>query len=472
MANGRHASGPPRPSRDYAVPRRRAMTTRYSWLAMFAAFAVLLLTVGRHVAANYEGAAALNPAACPTAPELAGSTSAVTLFGSNASNPSALAQATSQFGHMPIIRIFFQGLPAPNAWTSGSAAVNRSAVVVSFNAPPSTILSGADDGALSHFFDSAPTGETIYWNYEHEPEHYVDSGQFTTAQYRAAFAHLISLANAAHNPYLRSTLILTSWTLSPQSGRNWKDFMPAGINVLGWDDYPPGTIGNHNPQATPPADFMASEIAAGRSVGLPVGFPEFALATSNGRPAWLNAVGNYLMSQGALFGIYFDAPGAGQMTDASSIAAWRGVIAHSGLGVNTPAATPAASPSQAPPTPAPTPTPTVTQQPKPSPPTTSGPVITNANVRPGSFTPGNGSFVKIQFKVSEEAATTICVLDSNGAVQRRLDNTDQPAGWASSWYYGHGQQGKLLAPGVYTVVIVARNVSGTATAWTSVTVTG
>jgi hypothetical protein len=144
--------------------------------------------------------------------------------------------------------------------------------------------------------------------------------------------HIAAIADAAHNPALRATLILTSYDLSPQSGRNWKDYRPGGgiIKVLGWDAYPRGTIGDHHPQAVPPGVFMAPEIAAARSAGLAVGFPEFALATPAGRPAWLARVASYLASNGALFGIYFDAPGTAQMTDAQSIAAWRTVIAQSG----------------------------------------------------------------------------------------------------------------------------------------------
>ena len=254
-----------------------------------------------------------------------------TLFGMDASSAGALAQETGEYGHMPVIRVFYPGLPAANAWTTGPAAVNRSAVVVSFNALPAAILSGADDGTLAHFFDTAPSGHPVYWSYEHEPEHFITAGVFTAAAYRAAWAHIGALAAAAHNPDLHATLILASWTLSPSSGRNWKDYLAPGVvTVLGWDDYPPGTIGDHNPQATPPAQFMSAEISAARSAGLGVGFPEFALATASGRAAWLSQVARYLNANGVLFGVYFDAPGAGHMTDSGSIAAWRNIIAGSG----------------------------------------------------------------------------------------------------------------------------------------------
>ena len=235
---------------------------------------------------------------------------------------------------MPIIRVFYPGLPSPKAWTTGAPAATHSAVIVSFNALPSTVLSGADDAALSHFFDTAPTGHPIYYCYYHEPEGQIQQGRFTLSAYKAAWARIVALADAAHNPDLKSTLILTSWDLNPRSGRNWKDYLPGGgiISTLGWDDYPPGSccssIEDPNAQATPPADFMGLEVAAAKSAGLPFGFAEFALATPNGRPAWLIRVANYLASSGALFGTYFNAPGPGTLNaDSASIVAWRRVIA-------------------------------------------------------------------------------------------------------------------------------------------------
>lgn len=259
------------------------------------------------------------------------------LFGVSASNPGALAQTTGQFGHMPIVRVFYPGLPSGNAWSTGAPGLNRSAVIVSFKAQAQTILSGADDAVLRHFFDTAPTGHPIYYSYYPEPERYIAAGLFTVSEYKAAWTHIVALADAANNPDLQSTLILTSYDLSPQSGRNWKDYLAGGgvISTLGWDAYPAGTVEDKNPQATPPADFMGAAVAAAKSAGLPFGFAEFALATTNGRPSWLTDVGNYLASSGALFGTYFDSAGfAGmQLTDSPSISAWRSVIARSGTDV-------------------------------------------------------------------------------------------------------------------------------------------
>ena len=270
----------------------------------------------------------------PTAAALDGDASKrVPLLGSSVLSAADLARTTAQFGHMPIVRVYFPDLPGPYAWTS-IAGVNKSAVIVSFKARPAQVLSGADDARLRQFFANAPRGHAIYYSYFHEPEDNIARGQFTAAAYRAAWRHIVALAHAAHNPYLHSTLILMSYDLVPGSHRHWKDYLPRGgvISVLGWDAYPVGSATNVHPQLTPPARFMGPAIAASRSVGLPYGFAEFGLSTKKGRPGWLTQVGTYLMHSGALFGCLFD--GNQQyptlrLTDAASIAVWRGYVQQS-----------------------------------------------------------------------------------------------------------------------------------------------
>jgi hypothetical protein len=376
---------------------------------------------------------------------------------------------------MPIIRVFYSGLPSTNAWTTGSPAANKSAVVVSFNALPDAILSGADDATLSHFFDTAPTGHPIYYSYYHEPEIHIADGQFTMSAYRAAWAHVVSLADAAHNPDLRSTLILTSWDLNPQSGRNWKNYLAAGgiISTLAWDDYPPGTVDDHDPQATPPVNFMSAEVAAAKSAGLPFGFAEFSLATETGRPAWLRDVASYLQSSGALFGTLFESAGfpTTELHDVASVQAWRSAVADSA--VSTPVTDPQASASPPAPGNSPPASPASTGKPTPAPTATpAGLVITGAAVRPAAFTFTGKNHVRILFKLSQQADVTVCVLGSSGTTERQLGRQGQPAGWPSYWYFGHDEHGTLLPPGRYSISIVARNAGGTATAQTTLSVTG
>jgi len=393
-----------------------------------------------------------NPAPTPTPPV----NSAGTLLGVNATSASQLSERTAQFGHLPILRVYFTGMPDPDLWTTGTQGINHSAVVVSFRSPPATVLSGADDAALAKFFDSAPTGNPIYYSYYHEPETLVQEGAFTTAQYKAAWAHIVAIANAAHNPDLKSTLILMTWDLDPASGINWKDYLPSGnvISVLGWDAYPAGTVHDSNPQPTPPADFMGPAEAASRSVGLPFGFAEFALGTANDRPQWLAQVASYLQSTGALFGTLFDSTGFPwmELTDTPSVQAWQSVIQSNDEAIKAQMAAPVAMAS-----------PTAATS-------SGGPSITQDVVSPAAFAPTGQNHVRIQFQLSQTADVTICVLNSAGTVVRQLDRASDPAGWSSIWYLGYGAAGKLLPAGNYQVVIGAANASGTSSVQTTLTI--
>jgi FlgD Ig-like domain len=375
------------------------------------------------------------------------------LFGASASSPSDLAQATSQFGHMPIIRVFYPGLPSPDAWTTGALGINSSSVVVSFNALPSAILSGTDDAVLSHFFDTAPARHPIYYSYYHEPEPHIAAGEFSLSDYKAAWTHIVSLANAAHNADLQSTLILTSWTVNPASGRNFKDYLPSGgiISTLGWDAYPAGTVENRSPQLTPPANFMGPEVAASRSVGLPFGFAEFALGTATGRPGWLTEVGSYLASSGALFGTLFNSPGFPSMklNDAASIAAWRSVVAKSGTEVRL--------------------APHVT--PKPTPAAPAGLRIAGLTARPTTFAADGHGHAALAFTLTQAADVTVCVLDANGAVVRQLARPSRPAGPVTVSFYGFGG-GRPVPAGRYPVLVVASNAHGSSTAEAVLTISG
>jgi hypothetical protein len=382
----------------------------------------------------------------------AASTSRAPMFGASVLNQATLNQETAQFGHMPIDHVYYTGLPHANAWTS-LAAANHSAVIVSFNAAPSQILSGADNAVLSHFFDTAPRGHAIYYSYVHEPERQIKLGHFTVAAYKKAWAHVAALARAAHNPYLHSTLILMAYDLTQWAHRNWRDYLPGGgiISPLGWDAYPVGSALNINPQLTPPAVFMGPEIAASHSVGLPFGFSEFGLSTPKGRPAWLRSVGNYLMHSGALFGVLFDGVDKHptlRLTDAASIAVWRSFVSRSGSD----------------PRPAPSPTPTTPRRA----PRAAG--ITSLGMRPATLHPGAGRHVLIRFRLSRAANVTVCVLNGRATVLRTLTRPRQRAGRVTVPYYGHSDAGGFLRAGKYKVLVVASNRRGSATAESTLTI--
>jgi hypothetical protein len=256
-----------------------------------------------------------------------------TLFGTTISSASDLSTKTAQFGHMQIVRVYYPGLPDPDAWSSGLVSLNHSAVNVSFKALPKTILSGADDQALSHFFDTAPTNYPIYYTYYHEPEDNIADGQFTATDYKAAWAHIVTLANQAHNPNLVPTLVLMGWTLDPASHRTWTDYVPSGhiIKVLGWDDYPSGGVGFPDPS------YLQEAIDTSKGAGYEYAFPEFGTTTVAGRGAWLTTMGDFLEKSGAVYATLYDSPIAGGLggggsfyiSDASSINAWKAIVQSS-----------------------------------------------------------------------------------------------------------------------------------------------
>jgi hypothetical protein len=265
-------------------------------------------------------------------PPLRHITPQTTLYGATISSLDNLTAETAEFSHMSIVRVYYPGLPRPNAWTAeGRAGANHSAVIVSFKALPTTILSGADNAALKQFFDTAPRGYPIYYSYYHEPEDNIAAGQFTLPDYKLAWAHVVALADAAHNPFLHSTLILMAWDLNRYSGRTWTNYLPSGkiISTLGWDAYPNSGVGTPTP-----ASFMGAAVKASKAAKMPFGFAEFGTVTARGRAAWLTAIGQYLQANGALFGSLYDSPingglgGSGTfvVSDASSLSAWHAVV--------------------------------------------------------------------------------------------------------------------------------------------------
>jgi FlgD Ig-like domain len=416
---------------------------------------------------------------------LAGSSLTVPLVGSSVSNQANLAQETGEFGHMPIVRVYYPGLPGADAWTTGIAGANDSAVVVSFKALPQTILSGADDAALEHFFDTAPHNRPIYYSYYHEPEDNIAAGQFTLADYKAAWARVVGLADAARNPDLHSTLILMEWDLQAASGRDWESYLPGGgiISTLGWDAYPAGSVGGKDPKPVPPADFFGPAIAASRSVGLPFGFAEFGLATAAGRPAWLTEVGDYLMNSGAVFATLFNtstAVPAMHLTDAASETVWRGFVADSNEQIDpSPSSSPTAMPSPVSsatgkPTPTPTPVSSATGKPTPTPPPAQappGPGVSGLSVSPPEFAVGNANRTLISMTLAHAATVTVSIVNQDGKVVRQLSRPNRAAGRVTVPYYGFDGHGNREPPGQYQILVVARDAQGSSTAKSTLTIT-
>lgn len=313
--------------------RKRAL--RYGSVTLAAAVCLLVVpTAMRSVDSLGKHSPMRSPLSCSSSSSRAANAPGMTTpLGVNATGASQLATATAQFGHMPVIRVYYAGVPTSSEWTTGATGINKSSVVLSFNPTPAQVLSGADDAGLATFFDSAPRGHAIYYSFYPEPEAHVKDGEFTLTQYKQAWSRVVAIADAAHNPYLHSALILQGQDGFPGDEYNFKNYLPNGgiISVIGWDAYPDGTVEDQDPRPIPPAQFMGPDIAAAKSVCLPFGFAEFALGTATDRPEWLTQVASYLQNNGALFGILFDAAGFPwmELRDSASIQTWRTAVIRS-----------------------------------------------------------------------------------------------------------------------------------------------
>jgi len=242
----------------------------------------------------------------------------------------AVADSNAAYGGMDVVRVFYPGLPT--AWPGRAGEVNGP-VVVSFNAPPTDILSGKYDAYFKDWFKNAPRDRDIWWSYFHEPEDNVEAGQFTAQQWRDAYRRLAGFADAAGNPKLHNTVILMCWTVNPHSGRTFSDYFPGAdvVDTLGWDCY------SHPSDPTTysrPIDMYGAAIAQSKQLGIPFGIAETGSRLAQGddtgakRADWLRTIGQYLADQHASFVTYFDSVVGGEfrLLDDPSKQAWRQVV--------------------------------------------------------------------------------------------------------------------------------------------------
>jgi len=204
---------------------------------------------------------------------------------------------------------------------------------VSFKASPTQVNTGAYDATIKAWFAGAPRDRDVYWTYFHEPEDNIAAGEFTAAEYRAAWQRISALADTAGNTKLHATLILMCFTLEPSSGRTFADYYPgaSAIDVLGWDCY----NGNASKGTyIDPAAQFDRVLATSKSLGKPFAVAEFnshlvAGDGGAGRAAWLKTSASWLATNHAVYVSIFDSPVGGdyRMTDSASQQAWKQVVA-------------------------------------------------------------------------------------------------------------------------------------------------
>jgi hypothetical protein len=241
----------------------------------------------------------------------------------------ALARTDRTLGHLDVVRVFYPAAPDP--WPGKAPGRN---VMVSFKLSPRDVIAGAYDKSMKHWFATAPKNLDVYWAYWHEPENDIEAGTFTAGQFKAAFARLDRLAVQAHNPRLKATVILQSYSTRTGSGRNWSDYIPPvkRFDILAWDVY-----NKPSPEApyTVPPDLLDAPLTAARTIGKPFAVAELGSAlapgdTGEGRAEWLMRMGAYLDQHHALFACYFDflwndGKQDFRLTDQPSLRAWRDI---------------------------------------------------------------------------------------------------------------------------------------------------
>lgn len=187
-----------------------------------------------------------------------------TLWGSsvwpnaNETNAAAYARVKAAFGTHDIVRAF-SGSAAQ--WPNWLPKDNNAHI--SFKYSPTEILAGTHDAALVQFFSGLSTTAKIYWTYYHEPEDEIRDGLFTAQQYRDAFDHIITVQKTVNKPNLVPTLCLMTYSLTPESGRNWKDYLPTKVELLAWDGYYSDNMG------TDVSKVFTAARAASAEVGKP-----------------------------------------------------------------------------------------------------------------------------------------------------------------------------------------------------------
>lgn len=260
----------------------------------------------------------------------------VTLFGTTvyrgtASFEEALARQDAAYGRIQVARIFYPGDPPP--WPGSPAEVADRPVVVSFKLPPAEVVAGLHDGALRTWFTSIPDDRQVWWVYFHEPENDVEDGHFSAEDFRAAFAHVSSLAKESDHPGLRAALVLQCRTASPESGRDLAAYDPGAdtYDVVGFDCYNREIGDRVYPQ---PEGWLAPVVAAAQRLGRPWALAEMGSQLIDGddgsaRAVWLEEVAAYAVAADAPFVTYFDSAVTGteyRLADEPSRLAWHGIV--------------------------------------------------------------------------------------------------------------------------------------------------
>ena len=173
-----------------------------------------------------------------------------TVFGVNAGNDAndAFAKRLGEFGRVPMARIYYPidklggSSYLFNMNKEGSAPEKRSQV--SFKVLPANILSGSWDARITNYVQSIPADHEMLLTYWHEPNSELNSGTFTSTQFKNAWYRISDLCVAAGVVGDGRVICAPNFTGPyPQAGVAWNrswiptvGLMHAGARLT-WDAY-------------------------------------------------------------------------------------------------------------------------------------------------------------------------------------------------------------------------------------------
>jgi hypothetical protein len=233
-----------------------------------------------------------------------------------------LATLVKAFGGVQVIRSYDGGngvTPFLNTYQAQDIAAGAVSSF-SFKYLPSEVIAGKHDAELKSFFQGIQDGHPVYWTYWHEPDDEIFKNHtFTAPDYRSAWAHIRSIADAvkATRPKMQiyATLIIMEYSMTakvaPTRPLTGPDGMYPGdsvIDVFGVDAYnsaaPTGI--------TPAATEFDPVLAFAKSHNKPWAIGELGSCAvsgnAQGRATWMKNAISYWKSQSSapVFVAYFD----------------------------------------------------------------------------------------------------------------------------------------------------------------------
>ncbi len=150
----------------------------------------------------------------------------------------SLGSSTTQTVHLfPNARIGRVFMSAPKA--NLPALPSSYQIWLSFKTSPSLVASGKFNSQFAALLKAwNASGRTVYWTWQHE----ADRSGMSSAQFRAGWAQLLSVAKQYPSSRVHSMSILTGILLAPNHPHGNPESWYVNADVLGFDCYVPASV--------------------------------------------------------------------------------------------------------------------------------------------------------------------------------------------------------------------------------------